>query len=316
MPSCRGLSARAGGWAIQGADPVDSEQRALLDRFDSLTRLPWMPVAAARRVNEEEAAVMFGPVEPVWRVDDRHLPGPSGVIRTRIYRPTEDYRLPVLVYFHGGGWVVGSLASHDGVARFLARYGRCLVISIDYRLAPEHRFPAAVEDALAATSWVQKHASEIGGNAGLIAVAGDSSGGNLAAVVARHARDQGLDLAMQLLVYPALDCDLETAGDDGWWLRQYLRTEADAMDPDASPLRAGDLHGVARALVLSCGLDPLQAQAEAYVRRLGEAGVRAEHIHYPDLIHGAYRMPGVLPGARRMLEDSASALAGAFGVRS
>jgi acetyl esterase len=275
-----------------------------------------MPLDVARRVNDKEAAVMFGPVEPVWRVDDRHLPGPAGVIRARIYRPLEDYRLPVLIYFHGGGWVVGSLASHDGVARFLARYARCLVISIDYRLAPEHRFPGAVEDALAVTSWVQNHASEIGGNTRLIAVAGDSSGGNLAAVVARHARNQGSGLAMQLLVYPALDCDLETAGDDGgWWLRQYLRTEADALDPDASPLRADDLRGVAHAVVLSCGSDPLQAQADAYVRRLGEAGVTAQHIRYPDLIHGAFRMPGVLPGARRMLEDGASVLAGVFGTR-
>jgi acetyl esterase len=207
--------------------------------------------------------------------------------------------------------VVGSLDSHDGVARFLAGHGRCLVVSVDYRLAPENRFPAALEDAWAATRWVHEHAAEIGGDAGRLAVGGDSSGGNLAAVVALRARDAGLPLALQVLVYPVLDC--VGAQDVSYWVSQYLGTDADAMNPEASPLRAADLHGLVPALVLSCDLDPLMEQGEAYVRRLGEAGVPAVHICYPDLIHGAYRMPGVLPGARRMLEDTASALVNAFG---
>ena len=158
---------------------------------------------------------------------------------------------------------------------------------------------------------VHDHASDIGGDAGRLAVGGDSSGGNLAAVVALRAGDGGLPLDLQVLVYPVLDC--VGAPDVAYWVSQYLGTEADAMNPEASPLRATDLDGVASALVLSCGLDPLMEQGEAYVRRLGEAGVRARHICYPDLIHGAYRMPGVLPAARRMLEDSASALVNAFG---
>jgi acetyl esterase len=276
-----------------------------------MSSLTSLPVDVAREVNDREAAAMFGPVESVAHVSERGIPGPAGEIRTRIYRPDSEGELPVLVYFHGGGWVVGSLDSHDGVSRFLAGNGRCVVVSVDYRRAPEHRFPAALEDAWAATRWVHDHASEIGGDTGRLAVGGDSSGGNLAAVVALRARDAGLPLDLQALVYPVLDC--VGAPDVAYWVSQYLGKEADAMNPDASPLRAADLQGVVAALVLSCGLDPLMEQGEAYVRRLGEAGVTARHICYPDLIHGAYRMPGVLPAARRMLEDTASALVNAFG---
>jgi acetyl esterase len=297
-------------------DTLDPTVQARLARFVSLSGLPDMPIDAARRVNDDEAAVMFGPVEPVESVSDDRIPGPAGGIGVRIYRPVRRERLPVLVYFHGGGWVVGSLDSHDGVARHLSRFGGCIVVSVDYRLAPEHPFPAAVDDAWAAMLWVREQAASMGGDAARIAVGGDSAGGNLAAVVARHARDHGIELALQLLVYAVFDCDL-TAGDaEGrWWLRRYLRSDADALDPDASPLRASDHRGLAPAFVLSCGLDPLQAQADAYVRRLGESGVRADHTAYPGLIHGAYRMPGFLPGARRMLDDSAAALATAFGSR-
>jgi len=275
-----------------------------------MSRLPRLPVDEAREVNDREAGAMFGPVESAANIDERVIPGPAGDINIRTYRPDSDGGLPVLVYFHGGGWVVGSLDSHDGVTRFLAAHGRCVVVSVDYRLAPEHRFPAALEDAWAATRWVHEHAGEIGGDARRLAVGGDSSGGNLAAVVALRARDGGLPLDLQVLVYPVVDCVV--APDVAYWVSQYLGTDADAVNPEASPLRAANLHGVASALVLSCGLDPLMEQGEAYVRRLGEAGVRARHICYPGLIHGAYRMPGVLPGARRMLEDTASALISAF----
>ena len=276
-----------------------------------MSRLTSLPVDVAREVNDREAGAMFGPVEPVADVDERRIPGPAGEIRIRIYRTDSKVELPVLVYFHGGGWVVGSLDSHDGVSRHLAAHGRCVVVSVDYRRAPEDRFPAALEDAWAATGWVRDHAIEIRADAGRLAVGGDSSGGNLAAVVALRARDAGLPLDLQVLVYPVLDC--VGAPDVAYWVSQYLRTDADAINPEASPLRADHLQGVAEALVLSCGLDPLMSQAEDYVRRLGQAGVRARHIRYPSLIHGAYRMPGVLPGARRMLEDTASALVSAFG---
>jgi acetyl esterase len=279
-----------------------------------MTGLPGMPVDEAREVNDRDAPLMFGPVEDVFAVENRAIPGPGGDIAIRIYRPDGEAGRPILVYFHGGGWVVGSIESHDGVARFLCKFGRCLVVSVDYRLGPEHRFPAAVEDARAATAWAAEHASEIGGDSRRLAVGGDSAGGNLAAVVARWARDRSVPVSLELLVYPVLDCALEAeASDDyGYWVRNYLRVESDAADPDASPIRAADLRGVAPALILSCGPDPLRKQAVVYERRLREAGVPTEHVVYAELIHGAYRMPGVLDGARRMLEESAAALVQAF----
>jgi acetyl esterase len=281
-----------------------------LARFASLRKLAGMPVDEAREINDREAVVMFGPVEPVDSVEEVVI---SGGLRARIYRPVAGEVLPMLVYFHGGGWVVGSLDSHDGVARYLANHSRSLVISAAYRLAPENRFPAAVEDAWSSLIWAHEHAPDIGGDAARAAVGGDSSGGNLAAVMSLRARDRGIPLRLQLLIYPALDqrpggVDEESA----WWLRQYLRTDADGLDREASPLLVEDLHGLAPALILSCELDPLRHQADAYATRLRAAGVAADHVCFDGLIHGAYRMPAILDGAREMLVLSAAALKRSF----
>jgi acetyl esterase len=289
---------------------VDPALEATLARFASLKDLPSMPLNVARRVNDDEASEMFGPVESLFLVEEMEIAnGP----RIRIYRPVSGELLPLLLYFHGGGWVVGSLDSHDGVARHLAKHSGALVISVDYRLAPEHPFPAAVDDARAALAWAHAYAPYIGGDANRMAVAGDSAGGNLAAVLARHARDLGTALALQLLVYPALDSRLDRADpESAWWLRQYLRTEADGFDPDASPVLAPGLHGVAPAFILSCELDPLVHQADDYAARLIEAGGEALHFSWPGLIHGAFRMPAVLPLARDMLDAGAAAVRVAF----
>jgi acetyl esterase len=187
-----------------------------------------------------------------------------------------------------------------------------MVVAVDYRLAPEHRFPAALEDAWAATVFVHEHLADLGGDSSLLAVGGDSAGGNLAAVVAIRARDAHLPLKLQLLVYPVLDCAGPAAGTgdeaNGWWVQRYLRDASDALNPDASPLLAADLRGVAPAVILSCEEDFLRHEAAAYEWRLGNAGVAVDHIHYSGLIHGAYRMPAVLDGARQMLDDSVAAL--------
>jgi acetyl esterase len=273
-----------------------------------------MPVKDARRINDREAVIMFGPVEPVFSVEETEI---VDGLRARIYRPGPNPNLPILVYFHGGGWVVGSLDSHDGVARFLCRFAPCIVISVAYRLAPEHTFPAALEDAWLSTNWAVRRAVDAGWDANRLAVGGDSSGGNLAAVVARRARDRGLPMKLQLLVYPALD--LATPVRDPfdeyrYWVEKYLGPNGDPMQPDVSPLRAADLRGVAPAVILSCGLDPLREQADAYVQRLHKAGVAAEHRVFDGLIHGAFRMPAFLAGARDMLVTSATALDRAFNL--
>jgi acetyl esterase len=272
----------------------------------------------ARKINDLEAAVMFGPVEHVFAVEERHIAGPGGELRIRIYRPDGRLLPPVLVYFHGGGWVVGGLDSHDGVTRHLCAHGGCMVVAVDYRLAPEHRFPAALEDAWAAAVFVHEHMAELGGDSSRLAVAGDSAGGNLAAVVAMRARDAHLPLKLQLLVYPVLDCAGPAAslGDEayGWWVHQYLRDASDGLNPDASPLLASDLRGLPPAVILSCEEDILRLEAAAYEKRLADAGVAVDHIHYSGLIHGAYRMPAVLDDARQMLDDSAAALIRTLGV--
>ena len=227
--------------------PLGPDAKSYLERLAALGAPPITELAPAevRLAAEATAADLFGPTDPVGAVVDQALPGP---IRTRVYQPPGGARdLPVLVYFHGGGWVAGSLDTHDGVCRALCARTPCVVVSVDYRLAPEHRFPAAVEDAWAATAWVAEHAASIGGDASRIAVAGDSAGGTLAAVVALRARDHGLALRLQLLVYPVTDPDFDTPSygeyasgygltRDGmrWYWDHYLGPDGDGSSPEAA----------------------------------------------------------------------------------
>ncbi|HLB04329.1 MAG TPA: alpha/beta hydrolase, partial [Gaiellaceae bacterium] len=188
--------------------PLDPQVKAHLEKLASLGVRPnsELSVEEARRVMEEGAGPLFGPVDAVGAVVDRAVPGPAGPVRVRVYEPPGDAGPhPLLVYFHGGGWIIGGLDTHDGVCRSLAARTPCVVVAVDYRLAPEHRFPAAVEDAWAATAWGAEHAASLGADPARVAVGGDSAGGNLAAVVALRARDRGLPLALQLLVYPVTD---------------------------------------------------------------------------------------------------------------
>src|SRR6185437_10785498 len=230
----------------------------------------------------------------------RTIPGPSGDLPVRVFRPSAATGLPMLLWFHGGGWVTGNLDTHDQLGRLLADQSGAVVVSVDYRLAPEAKFPAAADDCLAAYRWALEHASEVGGDASRVAIGGDSAGGNLAAVVALDAREHGLPQPkLQLLVYPVTDYEFDSAAmmDNAkgyfleaegmrWFWEHYARTPADYDDPRFSPLRASDLSGLARAVVVTAEFDPLRDQGEAYGTRLGRAGVPTEVVRADGLIHG------------------------------
>jgi len=266
------------------------------------------------------AAVAGAPEDPV-PTEDRSVPGPAGDIPVRIYRPERDHPLPVVVYFHGGGWVIGDIASHDTICQRLAAGVAALVVSVDYRLAPEHPFPAAVDDCDAATRWVSARAAEFGGDPARLAVAGDSAGGNLAAVVAIHARDAGgPPIAYQLLIYPGTDmtCSLPSHTQNGkgylldsdtigWFSDNYL-AEADPRHPDASPLLADDLSGLPPALVVTAEFDPLRDEGEAYAERLRQAGVTVTTSRYDGMIHGFYGLDSVFDAAQRATRETVAAL--------
>jgi acetyl esterase len=263
---------------------------------------------------------------PVAEVRELSAPGPGGAaVPVRLYRAApaaSGEMLPALVYFHGGGWVIGDLDTHDSLCRHLANAARCAVVSVDYRLAPEHKFPGAVEDCFAATSFVAEQAASLGIDRERLAVGGDSAGGNLAAVVSLMARDRGEPrLRRQLLLYPAVDCAMthpshERFGEGylltrptmRWFYDHYLREPADIEDWRASPLRAPDLSGVAPAFVLTAGNDVLCDEGEAYARRLRQHGVPVRLRHFPDQIHGFLTMGKIVRAAQPALDEIAAEL--------
>ena len=275
-----------------------------------------------RAATREASAIAAGPAIPVGDVRDLTVEGAEGPLRARHYVPAGGGAdRPLLVFFHGGGWVVGDLDSHDQPCRLLARYADVHVLSIDYRLAPEHLFPAAVDDAVAAFAWAVAHATELGADASRIAVGGDSAGGNLAAVVAQVTRDTGVTQpGVQLLLYPGADASLERPSKslfaDGYFLTRaemdwYLDTYApgiDRHDARLSPLLSSSLEGLAPALVTTAALDPLRDEGEAYAAALREAGVPVVLRRAPGLVHAYLSMTGI---HRASLEESI-AVAGAL----
>jgi acetyl esterase len=306
--------------------PLDPQVQMMLEQVRALN-VPSnaeLGVAGVRELSEL-AAQMGPPPVPVAAVDDRFVGGPDARIPVRVYTPAGSAgsrALPVAVCFHGGGFVLGSLDSHDGVARRLANASGCLVVSVGYRLAPEHRFPAAVEDAYEATRWVAAHAPELGGDPGRIAVAGESAGGNLAAVTALLARDRGGPrLAFQLLVYPAVDMEGEyrsrtengegyllSLEDMGWYQGNYLNDRSERTDVRASPLRAATHAGLPPALIITAEYDPLRDEGEAYGQRLSAAGVPVRVSRYEGMVHGFFGMLGLLDRAAEAMEEAGSAL--------
>ena len=273
------------------------------------------------------AATGGPPVHEVHAVEDREIPGPAGSLPVRVYRPTADVSLPILVWFHGGGWVLGSIGTHDDLCRQLCRDVGAIVVSVEYRLAPETKFPGAADDCVAAWTWVNAHASELGGDQRTIALGGDSAGGNLAAVVALVARDQGLPVPVfQLLVYPVTDHEFVSPSmvdnaegyfllteEMRWFFDQYASTPADFSDWRMSPLRAPDLTGLPAAVVITAEYDPLRDQGEAYARRLRDAGVPTRAMRADGLFHGFFGMHPFLPSARGAWDTAIGALRAAFG---
>lgn len=290
---------------------VDNARAAPPIRERSLVELRTAP--------EAEAEAIWGSLDEVETIADLQAPGPAGAVDIRLYRPSPTLH-PGIVWLHGGGWVVGSIASHDPFCRALASRTPCCVVSVDYRLAPEAPFPAGLEDAWAALRWVAAQAAALGIDPSRLSVGGDSAGGNLAAVLARRARDHDLPLALQALVYPVTDHHLASASylehGDRWnltrermqWYWETYLAGHDPADPDVSPLRATDLGGVAPALVQVAELDPLCSEGEAYAALLSAAGVAATLTRYEGVIHGFNRMAALTPRALEALDEVAAAI--------
>ena len=282
-------------------------------------------VAELRAAHDRDALVLSGPGPRLARVGDLVIDGPHGWLPLRAYAPSAEPGLPVVAYLHGGGWTVGSIASFDGVARTLAVASGALVVSIGYRLAPEHTFPVPVDEAVAALNWLAERAETLGGDGARLAVAGDSAGANLAAVAARRLRDEGgPPLRMQALVYPVCDAALDTpsaarfaegygftAADMRRYWDLYL-DGADGEDPDASPLRAGDLRDLPPAFVATAEADVLRDEGEAYGAALRAAGVRATIRRYPGTVHGFWRWLARSQASRRAVGEVGAALRAAL----
>ena len=281
----------------------------------------------------EAAREMYSQMQPpapeiaVGSVEDRTIPGPAGEIGVRIYRPEGAGPFPLHVHYHGGGWVIGDLDTHDADCREICSGAGCVVVAVDYRLAPEHPFPAAPEDCYAATCWAAEHAAELGAKPGPVTVGGDSAGGNLAAVVSLMARDRsGPAIALQLLIYPVTDAAMDTQSyrDNGegylltadgmqWFWNQYCPVDA-RTDPLASPLHAADLSGLPPALVMTAEYDPLRDEGEAYGARLQAAGVPTDVQRFDGLIHGFFSQTRMIPAGRAGIDAAVAALRAAHGA--
>tara|TARA_B100001123_G_scaffold6009_1_gene7674 strand:- start:458 stop:1375 length:918 start_codon:yes stop_codon:yes gene_type:complete len=278
---------------------------------------------AEARANAKKRPRSPGP--EVAKVEDRNIPGPDGGVPVRIYTPDGDGPFPILAWYHGGGWVVGDLESADGVSRSLCAGGQCVVVSVDYRLAPDTKFPGPAEDCWAATTWAVNNAAEINGDPARLAVGGDSAGGNLAAAMSLMAADRGgPDIALQLLVYPVADRDFGTVSytdnAEGYSLTkvtmqyywdQYIDAEH-ATNPYAVPMQANDLAGQPPALVITAEFDPLRDEGEAYAKRLREAGVETTATRYDGMIHGFFNMGAAVDKGRQAVDEASAALRNAF----
>jgi acetyl esterase len=311
--------------------PLDPQIAALLEQLNQAPPMslgtPEQARASFRQMTV--AAAAFGPEIEVGEIIDREVPGAAGPLPARLYKPTQDppegtgreaedplgVDYPTLVFFHGGGFVIGDIASYDAQCRTLCRDGRTAVLSVEYRVAPEDPFPAAAEDAIAAAAWALDNAGDLGGDPDRVAVGGDSAGGNLAAVAAQALRGHEPALAGQLLLYPVTDFSEERpsvaengeglflTGDDMRWFREKYIADASRTDPRASPLHAEDLSGLPPALVVTAEFDPLRDDGEAYAVALEAAGVPVVKLRFDGLIHGFFAMGTVSTAAASAIEE-------------
>jgi acetyl esterase len=309
--------------AAEATAEVDPQVKGVLEKMAAAGVLHLTTVDQVRK------AYLFYPVlsgkpEHVFRVEDRVIPGPAGNIPVRLYIPREGRGLPIWVFFHGGGFVAGSLDSHDTPLRAVANRCGCIVVSVAYRLAPQNPYPAAPDDAYAATKWISEHAAEIGGDARLIAVGGDGAGGNLAAVVTLMARDRGGPrLIYQVLIYPTLNAIMQASGYiskdpiltpdvRAAILAAYVPLTKDLADPYISPVSAKSLKNLPPAFLVTDQDDPARDEGDAYARRLAEDGVRVKVSKYPKMIHNFFLMAGELDAGKKAIEEIAGALRSAF----
>jgi len=305
--------------------PLDPLVKAFLDRAAQIPRpKAWDVPPAIARQSFAGMMQITGPKDvAVGKAENLTIPGPAGAIRARSYAPVAAAGpLPTLIYFHGGGFVVGSLESHDGLCRLFTAEGGFRVIAVDYRLAPEHPWPAAVDDAWAATQWIEENAASLGVDAGRIAVGGDSAGGMLAAIVTQAARDKGgLKIAYQMLLFPNTQVGGETSSMHefavGYFLERraieyfnslYLPPGTDRTSPKVSPLQAKNFSHLPPAYVMLGGFDPLHDEGLAYAEKLRAAGVKVLVADYPDMVHGFIYLQTVLPQARDAVAEAAKAV--------
>jgi len=307
---------------ITRSERLHPEARALLEMMDAQGAPPLetQDPVEARSARLEPMKLLGGEPDELARVENLFAPGPAGDIPLRLYASEHGGLRPALIYFHGGGFVFGNLDTHDAVCRALAKASGGVVVAVDYRLAPEHKFPAAVDDSHAATKWVAANAERLGIDALRIAVGGDSAGGNLATVVAMRCRDAGgPTLAAQVLIYPVTDLSTFETGShrelgEGyfltraameWFTGHYLASVDQKRHPEVSPLLAPKLSGLPPALVITAEFDPLRDEGEAYAKRLQQAGVPVTVTRYPGMIHGFVSMRGVLSGGRQAIQEAA-----------
>jgi acetyl esterase len=313
------------------AQQLNPDARKVCDLIVASGRPPieTLTPSQARQAFLATRQVLQPDAEPVAEVAELAATGPAGPIPLRLYRgqgTAQGSLEPALIYLHGGGWVIGDLESHDQVCRALANAASCIVVAIDYRLAPEHKFPAAAEDAIAAVAWIAANAGQLGIDAARLAIGGDSAGGNLAAVAAIDARDRGGPrIALQFLVYPATDMSRDwpsaerhaeqlplTRAAMRWFIAHYLHSPADKADWRASPLRAASLKDLPPTLIVTAGFDPLCDEGQAYAEALSRAGVPVVHELFAGQVHGFLTMGRIVADCQRLIAMAAVALRRAF----